>query len=910
MWGGPDSTVPGCPRARTKLPSAGGRALFTLTLGLVASATPTGSVLADHLFDASYYSFTLGLGTSRAALADLDGDGLSDVVATNRYDSTLTVRLGGDGGNFGEPRDFAAGDAVDDLLLADVNGDQKMDAIVIAPFEVGSLLGNGDGSFGPRRLIETPSPPHRILAADLIGDPNLDLAVAWEDSLTLLQGDGLGAFQSTRTLPLSVGSLAAADLNGDGRLDLVATYLDSVKVLLAVGDGTYAKRPRLALPSYGSLIRSADLNGDGRFDLVVGNGASILSIFLGLGNGEFAPRSDLTDAGDAVDFLIQDVDADRHLDLVVCNNYTSRIRLYRGSGGGTFEPPVLLATGPGPRSVMAADLNGDGRIDLATVGGYDPAALAVKLQNAGGGFGQGIVLSLPWSTGQLVLRDIDADGDLDLASTYFSKVWISPGHDGGSFGPAWELNVGTRVIRNALFEDLNGDGRLDLVVTGDADDSVFVLLQQAGGGFGQKTVYAAGREPRQVALGDVNSDGRADLVVANRLSAFSIMLGNGDGTFQPKFDRGRPADRVALADLNRDGKLDLVYTGYPDLLFARLGLGNASFGIETNYPTGPEPSQLVVADVNGDGRQDALVNPRGRSVSVYLGHGDGTFASPSDIAVRYSPATFALTDLDGDGQIDLAAACSGSGVVSIRLGNGDGTFSHPLDYGSVEDAATLAIGDVDGDGHPDVVVKDDLADHGTLLLNRTKITSIQVEDLTAEWRGDAIHLSWRLSAAWLMTARHVRVQRRENAEGPYADRWTGLAPAAVMECLDDQVLPERAYEYRIVVAASNGSQSILGPVLVGATATHRFDLRARRLPDGRIRIEYELGVGAADVRLVVFDVRGRRVRLLEQGGRDNGWHVCTWDRRLDRGYPAGRGVYLVRLSADGRSLSRKVVLLP
>ena len=292
-----------------------------------------------------------------------------------------------------------------------------------------------------------------------------------------------------------------------------------------------------------------------------------------------------------------------------------------------------------------------------------------------------------------------------------------------SFLPAVNYGVGSEPWSVAV-GDFNGDGKPDLAVTNLITDNVSVLLGNGDGTFQTAVDYGTGIEPFSVAVGDFNGDGKLDLVVANgggRSNNVSVLLGKGDGTFQTAVNYGSGIEPfwVTVGDFNGDGIPDLaVANWYSGTMSVLLGKGDGTFLAAVNYGTGSEPVLVAVGDFNGDGIPDlATANLNSNNISVLLGKGDGTFLAAVNYSVGTDPTSVAVGDFNGDGIPDLAVTyLAVGGGVAIFLGRGDGTFLAPVTYAAGTTPNSVTVGDFNGDGIPDLAVANENTNNVSVLL--------------------------------------------------------------------------------------------------------------------------------------------------------------------------------------------------
>src|SRR2546426_457828 len=318
----------------------------------------------------------------------------------------------------------------------------------------------------------------------------------------------------------------------------------------------------------------------------------------------------------------------------------------------------------------------------------------------------------------VVVADFNGDGKSDLALAIDSGIAVLLGNGDGTFQAAVSYRAGSGPTGSGASYlasgDFNGDGKLDLVVANRSSGNVSVLLGNGDGTFQSAVNYDAGIYPQSVAVADFNGDGKLDFAVANFHSGnVSVLLGKGDGTFQTpiNYDAADDPHSVAVGDFNGDGKADLAVANLASSnVSVLLGNGDGTFQSAVNYGTAAGWS-VAVGDFNGDGKADfAVAGYYDDNVSVLLGHGDGTFQAPVNYGAGKDPVSVAVADFNDDGKPDLAVANRGSfwdftdGSVSVLLGNGNGSFQVAVNYGVGANAGSLAVADFNGDGKPDLAL--------------------------------------------------------------------------------------------------------------------------------------------------------------------------------------------------------------
>ena len=412
-------------------------------------------------------------------------------------------------------------------------------------------------------------------------------------------------------------------------------------------------------------VAVGDFNGDGKIDVVTGNyDEDTESILLGNGDGTFQQQLVFPSGSCPLWMTVVDINADGILDLVVTDHDSNTVSVMLGNGDGTFQLPVQYPTGVTPLAVVISDFNGDGALDMAVANATD------------------------------------------------MTVSVLLGNGDGTFQPHKDYAAGATILAIAL-GDVNGDGKADLVTANYSTNTVGVFLGNGDGTFMPHVDYATGTRPNAVTLVDLNKDGKLDLVTSNydnTSSSISILMGNGTGSFPTHVELAvGPTPKgpysAIPADVNGDGKVDLVTAnGQGNTVSVLLGNGDGTFQTHVEYPVTGEAKAVAVTDLNADGAPDIAVPNAHNTLSILLNSG-GTFLkmksslNPSKVG---QPVTFtaqvtasiagvgsptgSVTFRDGTtvlGVVNLSGGRASFTTSSLSVGNhriqfrysGDGTFN-------------------------------------------------------------------------------------------------------------------------------------------------------------------------------------------------------------------------------------------
>jgi hypothetical protein len=721
--------------------------------------------LSSADFDAAQ-SFTAGAGTYEGLLADLDGDGKVDVVTVDNIDGKLgvfrnvspTTGAISTASFAGYSNVYTGGDP-EHIRLADMNGDGLPDIIATNQYSnkftvlintstPGNITFQAQTGFTVGLNVSASS-IYNIAVTDVNGDGKPDVVMITNSSMnrnvTVMPNTSTGGQLSFGAEvdflgTTGVTSLSVGDLDNDGLPEIVITS-DGVTIYhnttTAAGinfDATFAiaKSTRPVTASLG------DVDNDGKLDIIEANPAPAstpttgsVSIYRNQstpGSLSFATNVDFATGVPSLPILFNDMDGDGLPDIAVTGGFQTQILRNLTTGGSlSFASPVNIPINL-PNWFGIADINGDGKPDVITTGfnffdvyQNDPQSTVVQTPPTISSFSPqaaavGAIVTIngtnfnSGATGNTVFFGATKGTVTSASSTQITAT----GPVGASYQPISVTNTGTNLSCYSA--------------------APFIPTFQPDGkpvNFDPKVNFDTGGDPRAFAIGDIDGDGKPDIVLANyssnTISVFRNISASGSimaSSFAPKLDFATPTapTTITIGDLNFDGKPDIIVgcVGTNSLsVFRNTSVsGNITMAPIMNFLEHAGVNLVKVIDANADGKPDIVAVLADNEVVFYINRTVGTnidnFSIIKDnlvLATDTGPSGLGVSDFDGDGKLDLVVSVSGAigsvGAMDIfRNTSANGIMSYAATkYQNVGDwPTTLGVSDIDGDGKPDVVV--------------------------------------------------------------------------------------------------------------------------------------------------------------------------------------------------------------
>jgi len=499
---------------------------------------------------------------------DIDLDGDLDVITASESAQSISVLRNNGLGVFSPYESFSLIQTPTEVTIADLDGDGVQDIIATTVnndnylYSIEVLFGDGTGSYSQPSRVETPS---NELAAPTRTDPNQDgvdeiaigdltdggLFVLCSESDRELQLQSLYTF----THPLDI---ASGDLNGDGYPELVLlndSYGVDLEFVPNIDEGNLATVDRAETMGFARTPRLADSNQDGNLDLFVVNFTRrTISSYLGDGTGGFEQPTLVFEEIQALDMQFANLNSDEFVDAIVLTS-SDQALVFPGTSGGFGDAMATVALPNSLDGIVTGDFNGDNALDFAVP--TDDNQVVIVPNDGGGSFGDPISIPLSSSIRSIKSADLNQDGISDLIIVYAlteQAEIIYGSSDLTTFTGSTITTSGG--LQDATIHDYDQDGLLDILLTCQYDDAIRVFLQSADHNFVLSEEIAS-NNPLQVRIEDLNNDNIPDLFVqffSNPGTGHRYRLGLPAGGYGEAivFDDGNSPREFALGDLNHD----------------------------------------------------------------------------------------------------------------------------------------------------------------------------------------------------------------------------------------------------------------------------------------------------------------------------------------------------------------------
>jgi gliding motility-associated-like protein len=759
------------------------------TVSVFRNTSTPGSITAGSF--AARVDLPTGNSSNDVAISDIDRDGKPDMVITNFNSSTISIyrNISTPGSistsSFEAKVDFPSEANLQNIAIADIDGDGMPDMIVpnfysntVSVYRNISTTGSiTTGSFDTKVDFTTGINPLGVELEDIDGDTKPDMIISNMNSNTVSVYRNIstagsitsGSFADRVDFGTGPGprGIALGDIDGDNKPDLViADYSgNSVSVLRnkcttgSIAENSFAVKVDFPTWTGPSVAAVGDIDGDGKPDItVVNSNSNVISILRNIIPPPVPPIiTSFTPTSGPIGTIVTINGS--NFSTTAANNIvwfgavqatvtaaTATQLTVTVPTGTTYQPITVTVNGLTAYSLNPFD------VTFSSSHIIDASAFALPTDFSVGYLPAGIAIG-----------DIDGDGKPDLAIanggsntiSIFRNISTYGNISAGSFAAKVDLTSGGGT-RDLVIGDVDGDGKPDLVVINDGSNTMSVFRNTCTSGsitiasFAARVDFITGTNPQGVAIGDIDGDGKPDLAVAdyasNNVSVFRNTSTSGSitaGSFAAKVDftTGMEPRGIAIGDFDGDGKPDLCVTNYTSnsvSIFRNTSTSGtidaSSFAAKVDFTTGAGPTGIAISDLDGDSKLDlAVTNNTITSVSVFRNTstsgfiGPGSFATKVDFATGSYPNFLSICDIDGDRKPDIAIPNYGDNSVSVfRNTSSSGTigassFATRVDFNTGTGSFGTALGDIDGDGKPDLCVTNNGSSSISLLRNTLTI---------------------------------------------------------------------------------------------------------------------------------------------------------------------------------------------
>jgi 6-phosphogluconolactonase (cycloisomerase 2 family) len=735
----------------------------TGSVSILRNVSTRGSITTSSF--SAKVDFEVGSKPLSLSIGDLDGDGKPELAVANSQSSNVSVFYNtSTSGNistssFAAKVDFATGSFPYAVAIADFNGDGKPD-LAFANYNSGnvSILSNtgtagsiSSSSFATKVDFPTNSGARSISVGDLDGDNKPDIVTANQstDNISIIRNRTVADLSN---LTLSSGILnptfaantinyTATVSNATSSITVTPTIAD-VNVTIAVNgtnvnSGTASGSIALSVGTNTiTVVLTAQDATTNTYTINITRATPPPPTISSLSSLTAEAGSTLTITGTNFNTTASNNIVFFGSTMAIVSSSTSTVVNVTVPVGATYAPITLLNTSTG--------LTASSKVSFTPT--YNPTKSSITASDflAKQDFATG---STPFS---VAMGDLDGDGKSDLVVANYLSSSVSlyrntstNGNLGSSsFANRVDFTTGLRPIYVSL-SDLDGDGKLDIVVANYSANTISLLRNTATNGsidassFAAKVDFATGNSPISIAISDLDGDGKQDIAVANYYSntvslfrniAITGSLTTASLIAKEDFVTGSNPNSVAVSDLDGDGKTDLAVANknsnsvsvFRNTTIAGT-INSSSFEVKQDFTTDLAPVSVSVGDLDGDGKPDlATANGNNNTFSVLRNTSStgaintNSFATKVDFATGVSPfaipSSLFMSDLNGDGKLDVAATITNFNVVALFVNTAtsgtiaSGSFATNQDFATGQLPSSIAIGDLDGDNRPDLAI--------------------------------------------------------------------------------------------------------------------------------------------------------------------------------------------------------------
>jgi hypothetical protein len=602
-----------------------------------------------------------------------------------------------------------------------------------------------------------------VVAADINNDGLIDIIIGtWDQKNVLLINAGDGTFDKKNVVDLPGGawattSIALGDINNDGILDIIIGNLGQKnQLLINAGDGrTFDENTTVVdLPGgtlYTRSVAVADINNDGMLDIIIGNSGQKNQLLINAGDGTFDDNAVVDLPGGIFDtrsVAVADINNDGMLDIIIGNDNDQENQLLINTDDGTFEEnavEVLLGGASDTRSVVVADINNDGMLDIII--GNSGQKNQLLINSGDGTFDDNAVDDLLPSdtsnTHSVAVADINNDGMLDIIIgndfDQENQLLINAG-DGTFKENAVEILLGGALdTESVAVADINNDGMLDIVIGNGGvyyDQKNFLLINASadGGTFDENKVEflpGGAFKTVSIAVADINNDGILDIIIGNSGQQNQLLINSVESFDNAVNLPGRTyTQSIAVADINNDGMLDIIVGNFYLENQLLINAGDGTFDKNAvDLPGGAlNTYSVAVADINNDGMLDIIVGNWGQKNQLLINAGGNTLFDENTTVIDLpgndlETQSVAAADINNDGMLDIVIGNGGDYYDEknfLLINAGNGTFDENevkvLPGGALK-TISVTVADINNDGMLDIIISNAKGQKNQLLIN-------------------------------------------------------------------------------------------------------------------------------------------------------------------------------------------------